>query len=94
MTSIPQSPPCRQPRIAVDRDPGYAPCCYLVCRVDSRGNWDTRDEANTVLVQTDWDWPGVARTFGWDGDDGDITDAGAFLDDHLGEIVDDPGYFD
>lgn len=24
------------------------------------------DDGRTVLVQTDWDYPGVARTFGWD----------------------------
>jgi hypothetical protein len=23
------------------------------------------DDGRTVLVQTDWDYPGVARTFGW-----------------------------
>ena len=92
MQTVPHVLPRCQARITIDRDPGYAPCCYLICRVDERGDWDTRDEANTALVQTDWDWPGVARTFGWDGDDSDIADAGEFLDDHLGEIVDDPGY--
>ena len=54
--------------ITVDRDPGYAPCSYLICRVRNTmagKDWDTRDEENTVLVQTDWDFPGVASTFGW-----------------------------
>jgi len=23
------------------------------------------EDGRTVLVQTDWDWPGVASTFGW-----------------------------
>jgi len=54
--------------ITVDRDPTYAPCCYLICRVTGRRgayDWNTRDETNTVLVQTDWDYPGVASSFGW-----------------------------
>lgn len=84
--------------IALERDPGYAPCCYLICRlVGEPGSldWDTRDEENTVLIQTDWDWPGVARTFGWDGDDDDVSGAGDYLDDVAGAfvVVDDPGYF-
>ena len=55
-------------KITVDRDPSYAPCAYLICKVTGpRGkyDWDTRDEATTVLVQTDWDYTGVASTFGW-----------------------------
>jgi hypothetical protein len=57
--------------IAVDTDSSYAPCCYLICRVlnpdagEGRYDWDTRDEGNTVLVQTDWDFPGLASSFGW-----------------------------
>jgi len=57
--------------IAVDRDPSYAPCSYLICRVlnpevgPGKYDWDTRDEDNTVLVQSDWDWPGLASSFGW-----------------------------
>jgi hypothetical protein len=54
--------------ITVDRDGEYAPCCYLICRVTGEpGNydWDTRDESNTVLIQTDWDYPGIASTFGF-----------------------------
>jgi hypothetical protein len=110
--------------IALDRDPDYAPCCYLICRVlnpeagEGHYDWDTRDEANTVPVQTDWDYPGIASTFGWtpepdpggcthDGTDGTvdcttcgrtasemIAEAQEFLDDHLGTVVEDPGYFD
>lgn len=57
--------------IAIDRDPDYAPCCYLVCRVknpdagEGHYDWNTRDEKNTVLIQSDWDYPGLARTFGF-----------------------------
>ena len=57
--------------IAVDRDPEYAPCSFLICRVSNPADspqlydWDTRDDENTVLVQTDWDHPGVASAFGF-----------------------------
>lgn len=55
-------------QITVDRDPGYAPCSYLICRVHGEPghyDWSTRDEGNTVLVQTDWDYPGIASNFGF-----------------------------
>lgn len=95
-------------RITVDRDPAYAPCSYLICKVG--GDWDTRDDERTVLVQTDWDYPGLASTFGWspchDETDGTvdcpcgktagelIAEASQYLNEHCGEVVDDPGYFD
>jgi len=73
------------------------------------------ETGETVLFQTDWDYPGLASYFGWrpcdcvpSYTDGTIDcpvcgksyhemilDAGAFLDDHIGdELEDDPGYFD
>jgi len=66
-------------KIALDRDSAYAPCCYLLCKAkrklsvlkDEKGkrhylwDWNTRDDKTTMLVQTDWDYPGVARSFGW-----------------------------
>lgn len=48
--------------IKVTRDPKYAPCGYLVMRAP----FDKYDEQNTMLFQTDWDFPSLARTFGWD----------------------------
>ena len=39
---------------------GYVPCGFLIVR-DGR---DPHDEANTVLVQTDWDYPGIALRMG------------------------------
>jgi len=39
----------------------YAPCGFLIVR-DEHGY---RDEANTVLIQTDWDFPGAAGMIGW-----------------------------
>ena len=96
--------------MALDRDPGYAPCGYLICRVwnpedpEEFWDWSTRDDDNTVLVQTDWDFPGVARSFGWEGIEVDphnandateeISAAIDWLDGNLGTVVEDPGYFD
>lgn len=94
--------------ITVDRDPGYAPCGYLICRVVD-GHWNTRDDENTVLIQSDWEFPAVASAFGFipcecGRTDGTvdcphktatqmISEAADWLDDHLGEVTEDPGYF-
>jgi hypothetical protein len=55
------------------------------------------ESGQTRLVQHDTDFPPVARTFGWGGpEDGSleaIWDAYAFLDEHVGNTADDPGYF-
>ncbi len=101
-------------RIALERDSKYAPCGYIVCLVDDDGHWDmySDDTSKTILVDSDWGFPGLASTFGWspccgagqtDGTvdclscgakTGDlISSAADFLDDHLGTIVEDPGYF-
>lgn len=59
--------------------------------------WDyviAHDDGREVLIQSDWDYPGTARTFGWDGDDADLEGAAEFLDDNIGASVEDPGYFD
>ena len=87
--------------IAVDRDEGFAPGCFILCRVTnpwagpSEYDWDHEDEKNTVLIQSDWDFSGVARTFGWAGEESDIQGASAFLDRCVedGKVVEDPGYF-
>lgn len=47
--------------IRVTRDSKYAPCGYLVMRAP----FDKYDEKNTILFQSDWDFPGLAQTFGW-----------------------------
>jgi hypothetical protein len=58
-------------------------------------NVDTGDD---ILVQTDWDYPGVASTFGWgdytDNPDEDIPAAQEFLDENIGAVMEDPGYFE
>jgi hypothetical protein len=67
------------------------------------------EDGRSQLVQTDWDYPGVATAFGWVscpwGDtngtvDCDhrcahemIQDAYSFLSERVGESVEDPGYF-
>jgi len=74
-------------------------CTYLLVAEDGRN----------FLIQTDWDFPGIASTFGWrpchcGRTDGTvncahrtasemISEAAEFLDEHLGESVEDPGYF-
>lgn len=90
-------------KIAVARDSEYAPCCFLIClaRVvdvvegEEVYDWDTREEEATILLQTDWDFPSAASTFGWTGADSDIAGAAAFLDEccESGRVIDDPGYF-
>ena len=58
--------------------------------------WDyllTNEGGRTILIQTDYDYPGVARTFGWTGEDSDLGGAQAYLDEHIGDEVEDPGYF-
>jgi hypothetical protein len=99
-------------RVVVDEDQEYAPGCFLVCRVftDEHGeeSWDPRGE-DTVLIQTDWDYPILASHLGWvpcscgttDGTvdcphrtaEEMIQEAEAFINEHLGEPFEDPGYF-
>lgn len=50
-------------RIRLMRDGLFAPCCFVIVK-EVRGKFDIFDEANTVLVQLDYDFPGVAQTFG------------------------------
>jgi hypothetical protein len=57
----------------------------------------TNDENDEdILVQTDYDFPGLASTFGWDGERDDIEGAREFLDEiaDTDTGVEDPGYFD
>jgi len=67
------------------------------------------EDGRDILIQSDWDYPGIASTFGWTpcecgATDGTvdclhktasqmIVEAQDYLDDHLGETMDDPGYF-
>ena len=67
------------------------------------------EDDRTILVQTDWDFPGVAETFGWSPPAGTlidhvgkfaeeslstvIGDARDFLHERAGSMTSDPGYF-
>ena len=42
-------------------DRTYTPCSFLI--VPKGG--DPYDDTITTLIQTDWDWPGVAMAEGW-----------------------------
>lgn len=42
-------------KITLDANPDDAPCCLKLVAEDGR----------EVLVQADYDWPGVALSFGW-----------------------------
>jgi hypothetical protein len=87
--------------IAIDRDEGFAPGCFILCRVTNpeagpgKYDWDEHDEERTLLIQTDYDFPGLARSFGWNGDDSDIQGAAEYLDRCVedGSVTEDPGYF-
>jgi hypothetical protein len=63
------------------------------------------------LIQSDWDYPGVASSFGWEAcqlcgrTDGTvncehrtasemISEAGDYLTEHVGDEIEDPGYFE
>ena len=70
---------------------------------------ETRN-GDSHLVQTDWDYPGLASSFGWTPCDCGTTDgtidcdhrtasemiaeARAFLEANEGMVIDDPGYFE
>lgn len=43
-------------KITLDSNPSDAPCCLKI----------TAENGQDLLVQTDWDWPGIASHFGWD----------------------------
>ena len=67
------------------------------------------DDGREVLIQSDWDFPSIASTFGWvpcecGHTDGTvdclhkttsimIAEAAEYLGDYVGETVEDPGYF-
>lgn len=48
---------------------------------------DKNYDAESVLIQSDVDYPGTARDFGWAGEDHDLSGAYEFLSDNVGKIV-------
>lgn len=93
-------------KVTIERDVNYAPCSYLIVEE----GYSTRDDKHTVLVQSDWDFPALASNLGYipckcGETDGTIdcphktvsqmiSEAIDYLDEHLGETFDDPGYFE
>ena len=51
-------------------DGGYAPCGFLIVK----DNGDPYKDSDTVLIQTDWDYPGVASSMGFEPCDCGTTD--------------------
>ena len=45
----------------VEFDSSYAPCGFLIVPEDG----DMYDDETTTLIQSDWDYPGVAQAMGW-----------------------------
>jgi hypothetical protein len=90
---------CTFPAMKITLERGDFGFTYLLVAEDGRD----------ILIQSDWDYPGTATTFGWracecGATDGTvncphktasemIADAQAYLDEHIGESVEDPGYF-
>jgi hypothetical protein len=92
-------------KVYVYRDTSYAPCGFLL--VKEGGN--PRNDADTVLFQSDWDFPALASNLGFvpcvcGRTDGTvkcphkepvemISAAYDFLVNHQEEPFEDPGYF-
>ena len=67
------------------------------------------EDGREIFIQNDWDYPGSASTFGWQACECGATDgtvdcahrtasamiaeSQSFLDEHIGDQTDDPGYF-
>ena len=54
-------------KIQVTRDRSWAPCCFILCKVKDDGSINPRSEdaKDSMLVQLDYDFPGLAQAFGW-----------------------------
>jgi hypothetical protein len=51
--------------------------------------------AKTLCVQSDWDFPGLASSFGWESCECGATDGTIDCKQkHVGDEIEDPGYFD
>jgi hypothetical protein len=89
--------------------PGCYILCRVFLDENGAEWWSTRDERTTILIQVDWDYPALASNLGWvpcncGATDGTIDcahrtaeemiqEAEAFINEHLGEPFEDPGYF-
>ena len=97
-------------RIILDRvdHPNF---CFRILPVTSKGTvrkrWpDGSKCTESVFIQTDWDYPGTANSFGWNiasvkpADEPDEDDVATFISaafdwlcENDGAIAEDPGYF-
>ena len=59
---------------------------FLVCRIDEETGCYLSDEENTVLFQTDWEFPMLASNFGWSIRESQVMQAGYYgtVCDHSG----------
>jgi hypothetical protein len=97
-------------KIGLFYEPRWAPGCLLIVQVDDNGHPirnPKKDESVSVLVQSDYDFPGVAATFCWereeieDEESDEIQEATEWLFEHASYlgwgpaelITEDPGYF-
>jgi hypothetical protein len=110
-------------KITLDTNPSDAPCCIKLIAEDG----------SDMIIQTDYDWPGIASSFGWSTrhcngkstltfrSDSNVEDmcngtpytdgtvdcprcnkparefiqeAREYIDDHDGDSIEDPGYYD
>jgi hypothetical protein len=81
------------PMIKLMRDPGFAPKAFMLVRQRDDGSFSTRDEANAIPVETERDWPSLARAFGGEFAPRQIEEAETWLLENLGACAPDPGYF-
>ena len=79
--------------IKLMRDPGYAPEGFILARQREDGSFYTRDEANTIRVETGRDWPALALAFGGAFAPEQVEAAETWLLENLGTCTVDPGYF-
>ena len=79
--------------IKLMRDPGFAPNGFIMVRQRPDGSYYTRDEVYAIPVETERDWPSLARAFGADFAPQQIEEAETWLLENLGACAPDPGYF-
>ena len=79
--------------IKLMRDPGFAPNAFMLVRQRADGSFSTRDEANAIPVETERDWPSLARAFGANFAPQQIAEAETWLLENVGACTPDPGYF-
>ena len=78
----------------------------MITLASGQFGWDyvvEADDGRTILVQTDWDYPGLARAFGWSGKvnkrkygagaGAEIAAAREYIDANIGKRVRDRGMF-